>query len=155
MKYIKKVDVTQLISNTGTIIDSMNTQDDQHTNAPSIDAIKNYIDNIVTTKHTWNLIAEHYNTGNETVRHDLVIDLQQYSEILLTVGNGTSTNRALATTTIPISMLPTGAAADGQHQAIYYTSANNFFRSGVSYVTSNSTLMMYVGASSAMRVYAR
>ena len=44
MKYIKKVSVAQLQSNTGTIIDSMNSGDDPTTNAPSIHAIKTYVD---------------------------------------------------------------------------------------------------------------
>lgn len=50
MKYIKKVDVTQLVTNTGTIIDSMNPGDNQHTNAPSIDAVKNYVEKYSTTE---------------------------------------------------------------------------------------------------------
>lgn len=50
MKYIKKVDVTQLVTNTGTIIDSMNPGDDQHTNAPSIDAVKKYVENYSTSE---------------------------------------------------------------------------------------------------------
>lgn len=56
MKYIKKVDVTQLVTNTGTIIDSMSSGDDQHTNAPSINAVKNYVENYSTTEQrigTW------------------------------------------------------------------------------------------------------
>ena len=47
MKYIKKVSAAQLISNTGTIIDSMNPGDDQTVNAPSIHSVKGYIDNIL------------------------------------------------------------------------------------------------------------
>ena len=44
MKYIKKVSASQLISNTGTIIDSMNPGDDQTVNAPSIHAVKDYVE---------------------------------------------------------------------------------------------------------------
>lgn len=47
MKYLKKVSASQLISNEGTIIDSMMSGDDQHINAPSIDAVKNYVSGIV------------------------------------------------------------------------------------------------------------
>lgn len=52
MKYLKKVSASQLISNTGTIIDSMNPGDDQTVNAPSIHAVKEYISekSIVTYK---------------------------------------------------------------------------------------------------------
>ena len=41
---IKKVAVTPVQTNNGTIIDSFNTQDDKHTNAPSINAVENYIE---------------------------------------------------------------------------------------------------------------
>ena len=50
MKYLKKVSASQLISNEGTIIDSMNSGDDQHTNAPSISAVKGYVENYSTTE---------------------------------------------------------------------------------------------------------
>lgn len=45
MRTIKKVSVTPVASNTGTIIDSMNTGDDKHTNAPSINAVTTYVGN--------------------------------------------------------------------------------------------------------------
>ena len=50
MKYIKKVSVSDLVSNTGTIIDSMNSGDDQTVNAPSIHAVKEYVGNYSTTE---------------------------------------------------------------------------------------------------------
>lgn len=40
---IKKVAVTPLPENSGTIIDSFNTSDDKHTNAPSLNAVENYV----------------------------------------------------------------------------------------------------------------
>ena len=40
MKKIKKVAVTPVTPNTGDIIDSFNTSDDKHTNAPSINAVE-------------------------------------------------------------------------------------------------------------------
>lgn len=43
MKYIKKVAVTPVTPNTGDIIDSMNPGDDQTVNAPSIHAVKDYL----------------------------------------------------------------------------------------------------------------
>lgn len=46
MKYIKKVSVSELENNTGTIIDSMNPGDDETVNAPSINAVKNYFETI-------------------------------------------------------------------------------------------------------------
>lgn len=47
---IKKVSVTPLPENTtGEIIDSFDTTDDKHTNAPSINASKNYIDSKAST----------------------------------------------------------------------------------------------------------
>ena len=46
MKYIKKVSASQLISSEGAIIDSMNPGDDHHTNAPSIDAVDNFVDSV-------------------------------------------------------------------------------------------------------------
>lgn len=61
MKYIKKVSVAQLSSNTGTIIDSMNSGDDQHVNAPSINAVKDYVDTVtnytITPAYTTNTPA--------------------------------------------------------------------------------------------------
>lgn len=39
MKAIKKVAVTPVTQNTGSIIDSFNTSDDKHTNAPSLNAV--------------------------------------------------------------------------------------------------------------------
>lgn len=56
MKYIKKVAVTPVTPNTGDIIDSFNTQDDKHTNAPSINAVEDYVENYSTTEKrigTW------------------------------------------------------------------------------------------------------
>lgn len=56
MKYLKKVSASQLISNEGTIIDSMNPGDDQTVNAPSIHAVKDYVENYSTTEQrigTW------------------------------------------------------------------------------------------------------
>lgn len=52
MKLIKKVSATPVQENTGAIIDSLNTSDDKHTNAPSINAIKTYVDNEVTDINT-------------------------------------------------------------------------------------------------------
>ena len=42
MKAMKKVAVTPVAVNNGTIIDSMITTDDHHTNAPSINAVEGY-----------------------------------------------------------------------------------------------------------------
>ena len=47
---IKKVAVTPIPENTGTIIDSLNTTDDKHTNAPSIEAVNNGLANHTHTK---------------------------------------------------------------------------------------------------------
>lgn len=66
MKYIKKVSVAQLQSNTGTIIDSMNPGDDHHTNAPSIDAVKNYIDSVVQSIWTGNVYTKQSSTSLST-----------------------------------------------------------------------------------------
>lgn len=52
MKLIKKVSATPVQENTGAIIDSLNTSDDKHTNAPSINAIKTYIDNEISDVNT-------------------------------------------------------------------------------------------------------
>lgn len=43
MKTIKKVRVTPVTPNTGDIIDSFNTTDDKTTNAPSINAVENFV----------------------------------------------------------------------------------------------------------------
>lgn len=40
---IKKVAVTPLAENTGTIIDSLDTQDDKHTNAPSLNIVEQLV----------------------------------------------------------------------------------------------------------------
>lgn len=56
MKRIKKVSASQLMSNTGTIINSMSSGDDPTLNAPSISAVKGYVDNYSTTEKiigTW------------------------------------------------------------------------------------------------------
>ena len=45
---IKKVAVTPVAQNTGTIIDSFSTTDDKHTNAPSINAVENYVNNNIS-----------------------------------------------------------------------------------------------------------
>lgn len=52
MKLIKKISATPVQENTGAIIDSLNTSDDKHTNAPSINAIKTYIDNEINNVET-------------------------------------------------------------------------------------------------------
>ena len=45
MKYIKKISATPLPKNKGMIIDSFDTSDDKHKNAPSLNAVKQYINN--------------------------------------------------------------------------------------------------------------
>ena len=45
MLSIKKVQVVPLEINNGTIIDSFNTQDDHHTNAPSLNAVEDKLNN--------------------------------------------------------------------------------------------------------------
>lgn len=52
MKTIKKVAVTPLQENTGTIIDSFNTTDDKHTNAPSINAVEQKLSTVQTATIT-------------------------------------------------------------------------------------------------------
>ena len=52
MKYLKKVSASQLISSEGAIIDSMNPGDDQTVNAPSIHAVKGYIEDNVENYST-------------------------------------------------------------------------------------------------------
>lgn len=52
MKLIKKVSATPVQENTGAIIDSLNTTDNPHTNAPSINAIKTYVDNEINDVNT-------------------------------------------------------------------------------------------------------
>ena len=50
MKTIKKVAVTPVTPNTGDIIDSFNTTDDKHTNAPSINAVEQKLNDLIETK---------------------------------------------------------------------------------------------------------
>ena len=83
MKYLKKVSASQLISNTGTIIDSMNPGDDQTVNAPSIHAVKDYVENYSMTEQrigTWlgkplyRKVVRYQGTfaiGNNTVPHGI------------------------------------------------------------------------------------
>lgn len=52
MKTIRKVDVTPLPVNEGQIIDSFNTSDDKHTNAPSLNAVTTELDNYYTKTET-------------------------------------------------------------------------------------------------------
>lgn len=52
MKTIKKVAVTPMQENTGTIIDSFNTSDDKHTNAPSINAVEQKLSTVQTATVT-------------------------------------------------------------------------------------------------------
>lgn len=52
MKKIKKVAVTPVTHNTGDIIDSFNTSDDKHTNAPSINAVEQKIGTVQTATIT-------------------------------------------------------------------------------------------------------
>lgn len=48
MKAIKKVAVTPATQNTGAIIDSFNTSDDKHTNAPSLNAVETKLTEVNT-----------------------------------------------------------------------------------------------------------
>lgn len=66
MKYIKKVSVAQLQSNTGTIIDSMTSGDDHHTNAPSIDAVDNFVTN-VTSVSSYSITPSYPGTGHSYI----------------------------------------------------------------------------------------
>lgn len=50
MKTIKKVAVTPVTPNTGDIIDSFNTTDDKHTNAPSINAVEQKVSGLIETE---------------------------------------------------------------------------------------------------------
>lgn len=52
MKTIKKVAVTPVTPNTGDIIDSFNTTDDKHTNAPSINAVESKMGAVQTATIT-------------------------------------------------------------------------------------------------------
>jgi len=52
MKTIKKVAVTPVTPNTGDIIDSFNTTDDKHTNAPSINAVETKMGTVQTATLT-------------------------------------------------------------------------------------------------------
>ena len=52
MKRIKKVNVTPVASNTGTIIDSFSTSDNKHLNAPSIAAVEGYVGTVQTATGT-------------------------------------------------------------------------------------------------------
>lgn len=52
MKTIKKVAVTPVTPNTGDIIDSFNTSDDKHTNAPSINAVETKMSTVQTATVT-------------------------------------------------------------------------------------------------------
>lgn len=51
MKTIKKVAVTPVTENSGQIIDSLNTSDDRHTNAPSIQAVNGGLAGKSNTSH--------------------------------------------------------------------------------------------------------
>ena len=68
MKYIKKVSVSQLSSNTGTIIDSMNSADDPTTNAPSIHAVKEYVPNNTTNYSTTEAVVGTWIDGKPLYR---------------------------------------------------------------------------------------
>ena len=50
MLSIKKVQVVPLEINNGAIIDSFNTQDDHHGNAPSLNAVEDYVTDIANNK---------------------------------------------------------------------------------------------------------
>lgn len=52
MKTIKKVAVTPIQENTGVIIDSFNTSDNKHTNAPSINAVEQKVSTVQTATVT-------------------------------------------------------------------------------------------------------
>ena len=62
MKYIKKVSVTPVASNTGTIINSFSTSDDKTLNAPSIAAVEGYVGGEETVSYT-NLKVKGYANG--------------------------------------------------------------------------------------------
>lgn len=50
MKTIKKVAVTPIQENTGVIIDSFNTSDNKHTNAPSLNAVEQKVGGLIETE---------------------------------------------------------------------------------------------------------
>ena len=52
MRAIKKVEVTPIDQNIGKIINSFNTTDDKTKNAPSINAVENYVDNVEQSIYT-------------------------------------------------------------------------------------------------------
>lgn len=69
MKTIKKVAVTPVTPNTGDIIDSFNTTDDKHTNAPSINAVETKLNTIqtgtaTTTSSTGSIDVTFKRSGN-------------------------------------------------------------------------------------------
>lgn len=81
---IKKVQVVALDVNDGKIIDSFNTQDNHQTNAPSLNAVENYVSNVqsgleddIETKQ--NLVLSGTSTPSSSLGEDGDIYLQ-YSE---------------------------------------------------------------------------
>lgn len=68
MKTIKKISVTPLPKNEGKIIDSFNTTDDKHINAPSIDAVNNGLSGKANVSHNHD---DRYYTSNDI---DLMFD---------------------------------------------------------------------------------
>ena len=63
MKYLKKIAIVPFAQkHKGCIIDSFDTSDDKHTNAPSINAVKKYFNNTYKQKDDFVII-----TGNVTI----------------------------------------------------------------------------------------
>lgn len=86
MKYIKKVSVAQLQSNTGTIIDSMSSGDDHHTNAPSIDAVKNYVEKVGGNSYHLDVQNE-ITTTNTPVDTGLTVTLTTTGKPILVISS--------------------------------------------------------------------
>lgn len=90
MKYIKKVSVAQLQSNTGTIIDSMTSGDDPTTNAPSIHAAKDYVDNKVDNKgyafDYGSVTSEDTNTGTTFKKYGSTITITTHGRPVVIIG---------------------------------------------------------------------
>lgn len=84
MKAIKKVAVTPVQVNNGTIIDSFNTSDDKHTNAPSLNAVDT---RLATTEGNITTLQTNVGTLTTTVNGKQSKALSGTSEPSSSLGN--------------------------------------------------------------------
>jgi hypothetical protein len=106
-------------------------------------------------KNAWTKIIELSNNTAAEINQSIEVEnIEDYSELLITVGQDTNTERVLSSTVVPMEAFAIRDTTHGYHQVIHYSTGTWEPRGGISNL-GNNIVKVYVGIDSGLRVYAR